>query len=467
MRASARSWSTEAPGARSTVGRNRLTGRRFPRGLGWRIIVPAAWSGRTDDALTAARRLNDRERGEDDLARETREAGRSAVARGDRVGRLAEKEEPDRDVGGQHDRERRPAHHQAGAGGGRDREAAGDGAACKPGEGEDDGQLDHDRRRLADGRGEDEDAHDTEHETRREHGEGVQDAGEEGAGDHHCRPGPRGARAVSFVTAGDGEAAARVARALAAVEAEEKVRILLAAEAGSRAFGFPSPGSDLDVRFIYVHCLDWYLSITPRRDVVERLGDGLDLVGWDARKALGLLVRQNPALLEWLGSPVRYRWNGPLAEALASLGRRATPAPAAVHHYRRLCERIHRAEIAGRERVAPKHYLHAVRAALASRHARRRDDPPPVPFAALLAAANLAADEAREVRAVLEAKRAGEAYGPRRPCLDALIEAEIAAEPPPSPPRDPSVEGEADTLFRRIVKGEVLTAAARSPGEEG
>ncbi len=57
---------------------------------------------------------------------------------------------------------------------------------------------------------------------------------------------------------------------LAGVAAEEGVQILYAAESGSRAWGFASPDSDYDVRFIYAHPRDWYVSLTERRDVIER-----------------------------------------------------------------------------------------------------------------------------------------------------------------------------------------------------
>ena len=91
----------------------------------------------------------------------------------------------------------------------------------------------------------------------------------------------------------------RAEAALAAVEQEDGVRILLAIESGSRAWGFPSRDSDYDVRFIFVRPLAAYLSIVPPRDVIERpIGADLDLGGWDLRKALGLMVRSNAVVLE-------------------------------------------------------------------------------------------------------------------------------------------------------------------------
>lgn len=43
------------------------------------------------------------------------------------------------------------------------------------------------------------------------------------------------------------------------IEVQYNVKILYAVESGSRAWGFSSPDSDWDVRFIYVHPLNWYL----------------------------------------------------------------------------------------------------------------------------------------------------------------------------------------------------------------
>jgi len=76
--------------------------------------------------------------------------------------------------------------------------------------------------------------------------------------------------------------------------------VLFACESGSRAWGFASRDSDYDVRFLYVHRRAWYLSVEDRRDVIEQpLADDLDVSGWELRKALRLLRKSNPPLLEW------------------------------------------------------------------------------------------------------------------------------------------------------------------------
>jgi len=94
---------------------------------------------------------------------------------------------------------------------------------------------------------------------------------------------------------------------LKTLEEKHEVRIIYACESGSRGWGFPSPDSDYDVRFLYVRTPEWYLSIHRGRDVIEEpIVDDFDINGWDIRKALGLLHKSNPALLEWLGSPIVY-----------------------------------------------------------------------------------------------------------------------------------------------------------------
>jgi predicted nucleotidyltransferase len=101
------------------------------------------------------------------------------------------------------------------------------------------------------------------------------------------------------------EVRVRIAAKLDAIERERQVRVVLAVESGSRAWGFASPDSDFDVRFIYVRRLEDYAALVVPRDVIEFPIDGdLDLNGWDLRKALSLGLRWNPALVEWLTSPI-------------------------------------------------------------------------------------------------------------------------------------------------------------------
>lgn len=91
------------------------------------------------------------------------------------------------------------------------------------------------------------------------------------------------------------------------IEKEYKVKILYACETGSRAWGFPSTDSDYDIRFIYMHGRDWYLSLSDKKDFIEfMLNEELDITGWDLKKSLVLLKKSNAPLIERFQSPVEY-----------------------------------------------------------------------------------------------------------------------------------------------------------------
>ncbi|WP_257386782.1 nucleotidyltransferase domain-containing protein [Tahibacter caeni] len=174
--------------------------------------------------------------------------------------------------------------------------------------------------------------------------------------------------------------------ALAAIEREHAVRVLFAAESGSRAWGFASPDSDYDVRFVYVHARDWYLRLSEPRDVIEQmLPDDLDVSGWDLRKALRLFARSNVALYEWLGSPIVYREDPAFAApARALIARHFQPA-AAMHHYLGTARTTFHEHLAG-ETVRLKKVFYFLRPILACRWIEHARSQPPTAFAELVAA---------------------------------------------------------------------------------
>ena len=107
---------------------------------------------------------------------------------------------------------------------------------------------------------------------------------------------------------------------LDSVVRERGVRILHAIESGSRAWGFPSPDSDYDCRFVHCHPLADYARLRPPRDVIETpLTPVLDVNGWDIRKALALGLKGNAVILEWLRSPIVYRGEPGFAAAMDAL----------------------------------------------------------------------------------------------------------------------------------------------------
>lgn len=120
---------------------------------------------------------------------------------------------------------------------------------------------------------------------------------------------------------------------------EHGVRILWAVESGSRAWGFPSPDSDYDCRFLYVRTRDDYLSPWLPRDVIETPLDAvLDVNGWDLRKAADLIVRGNATVLEWLRSPIVYDGDAESRAELLALAERVHEPELVRRHYAHLAQ---------------------------------------------------------------------------------------------------------------------------------
>ncbi len=217
---------------------------------------------------------------------------------------------------------------------------------------------------------------------------------------------------------------------LAEIESSERVRICLAVESGSRAWGFPSADSDYDVRFIYAHHPDWYLSIEDGRDVIERPVSGaLDLSGWDLRKALKLFRKSNPPLLEWLQCPIVYMERSTVAARLRDLLPRFFSPEASFFHYLHMAQGNLRDYLRG-ETVWRKRYFYVLRPLLAMRWIESDHGPVPIEFSRLLAAT--LTDEDGELRRAIDelivAKRAGNELddGPRIPVISEFVDREMA-----------------------------------------
>lgn len=178
--------------------------------------------------------------------------------------------------------------------------------------------------------------------------------------------------------------ASAVASAFERVEAEYDVKVLLAVESGSRAWGFASTDSDWDVRFIYVHRPEWYLGIDDKRDVIEEmLPLDIDLAGWELKKALRLFRKSNPPLLEWLRSPLKYTEAFATAEAMRHLAQRFFSPVSVSHHYLSMAKRNHAQYLGGPE-VRLKKYFYVLRPILACDWVHATQEMAPMEFHALL-----------------------------------------------------------------------------------
>lgn len=126
----------------------------------------------------------------------------------------------------------------------------------------------------------------------------------------------------------------QIKKILSKIEVEKQVKILFACETGSRAWGFPSPDSDYDIRFIYVHKRDWYLSLNERKDTIGFMNGDWDLSGWDLRKSLRLLKKSNAPLIERFQSPIVYFEEEGFAAGFKKLiGNCYSPVSVFYHHY--------------------------------------------------------------------------------------------------------------------------------------
>ena len=194
----------------------------------------------------------------------------------------------------------------------------------------------------------------------------------------------------------------QIVRTLTEIESEYGVRILLAVESGSRAWGFASPDSDYDVRFIYVRPRDEYLRLERQRDVIELPISGeLDVNGWDLQKTLRLLCRSNPTLFEWFSSLSVYRETA-FAEEFRSLMTDYFSSKKSLYHYISMAERNYREYLRG-DRVRAKKYFYVLRPVLACRWVMERGTPPPMLFSEL-AEAQLPGFLRDEVERLLELK---------------------------------------------------------------
>jgi predicted nucleotidyltransferase len=254
---------------------------------------------------------------------------------------------------------------------------------------------------------------------------------------------------------------AAVDEKLRRVAERETAVVLLAVESGSRAWGFPSPDSDYDCRFIYARARDDYLSLHAPRDVIEFPIEGiLDVNGWDLAKALRLLLKGNAVVIEWLTSPFVYAGEEEFRRQGLALARQAAHPAAIARHYLHLGERQRRTYFADTRAVETKKLFYALRPALALRWLRLHPGAAvaPMHFPTLVAQSELPTDVVEIVDQLLARKAATRELGTSalpNP-IGRLIDSEFsnARELWPSEPCRPeaSVLAEANSFFRAWVR---------------
>ena len=175
-----------------------------------------------------------------------------------------------------------------------------------------------------------------------------------------------------------------IIKKLNSYESEQNIRILHAVESGSRAWGFASPDSDYDVRFIYIHNKDWYLKLEKTRDVLElELNDVYDINGWDIQKFFRLLHNSNPTAFEWLNSPIVYTTHPIIAEMSPQINLFFS-RKSGLYHYLNAAKSNYKNYIENKHKVKLKKYFYVLRPLLACDWILSHKTSPPVLFSDLL-----------------------------------------------------------------------------------
>lgn len=219
----------------------------------------------------------------------------------------------------------------------------------------------------------------------------------------------------------------RIVARLRSVEEAEDIRVIYACESGSRAWGFASSDSDYDVRFIFAHTREWYLSIDNGRDVSEHDDGLLDVSGWDLRKAFRLLRKSNPPLLEWLRSPIVYMEEPTVTARIRDMVPSFFSPRSCLHHYLHMAESNYREYLRGSV-VKVKKYFYVLRPILACMWIHADNTAPPMEFEQLLRSQPLDSELAAEIDRLLARKRAGIEMDtePRIDIINEFIEAGLS-----------------------------------------
>ncbi|MGD9909902.1 MAG: nucleotidyltransferase domain-containing protein [Candidatus Izemoplasmatales bacterium] len=168
------------------------------------------------------------------------------------------------------------------------------------------------------------------------------------------------------------------------IESKEKIKILFAVESGSRAWGFDSPDSDYDVRFIYIRRMKDYLRIDSPSDVLEyAIMENLDISGWDIKKTLILLKKSNPALFEWFSSPIVY-YQTEYFDKLKLLSREFYDQKTMAFHYFNVFLTHYKKHIESKDIVRIKWYLYVLREIFSCKYVLDYNENPPMKFEQLL-----------------------------------------------------------------------------------
>ncbi|WP_194776863.1 nucleotidyltransferase domain-containing protein [Pararhodonellum marinum] len=197
----------------------------------------------------------------------------------------------------------------------------------------------------------------------------------------------------------------KIKKYLSDLEKEKGIEILLACETGSRAWGFPSPDSDFDVRVIYKHDKDWYLSLIEEKDTIEYFleNNEIDIGGWDLRKSLRLLAKSNPPLLERIQSPIIYKVDKEFLTGINLIAKKTYSRIATIHHYLSMAKKSFE-EVTNSDEYKLKKLFYALRASVACSWILEKEEIPPIEFGKMLNGLDLAVNLKTRIGELIEIK---------------------------------------------------------------
>lgn len=248
-------------------------------------------------------------------------------------------------------------------------------------------------------------------------------------------------------------------------EKDHDIKILYACEAGSRAWGFPAKDSDYDIRCIYIHKKNWYLSIDKESDVIEvpsrdkvsiPVDDRVDMSGWELTKALKLFRKSNPPLLEWLHSNIVYVEPFSTANQMRELAQTIFSPRSCLYHYVNMSKGNLRECLQG-EDIRIKMYLNVLRPVLAGNWIKKYQSIPPIGFEELFEDAALPPELHESIMNLLKWKRAGEELivEPRIDLINTYLQEEIEQLEAFAKTLDVKIEDpteQLNDLFRRTLE---------------
>ena len=248
----------------------------------------------------------------------------------------------------------------------------------------------------------------------------------------------------------------RIQKEIKRVEEKYGIEVLYACETGSRAWGFPSPDSDYDVRMIYKHPLDWYLTLSEKKDNIEYMSEDkeIDLTGWDIRKSLKLLFKSNASLLERIQSPIVYAQKEGFVGDYLNFAKQCYSPISTLYHYLKLAEKSFE-EVTVLKEYRLKRMFYALRGAMACKWIMSRNEMPPILFTKMVEELDISLDLKFRIAELIDFKATkSEAYmhsGEKmvfRFIEETILEAKSKAN---SLPGRKVKEVDLDSYFKKVV----------------